>query len=550
MPIISLQYEDLELLTRANKETIIEKIPMYGSDIERTNKDTIDIEFFPDRPDLYSVEGVSRAMRGFLDIETGLSKYTVKQSNVKIIKDAGIDEIRPHIACAIVRNIDFNSNSIKSLMDLQEHLHWGLGRNRKKVSIGVHDLSNITPPFNYITVDGKFEFIPLDFTESMPIKEILKKHPKGIKFAHIVKKQKSKKSKQCGKACFCYPLIIDLKGVVLSFPPIINGTVTRVTEDTKELFIDVTGTSKKEVSVALNIVVTTLAERGGTIESVTVRDSYGEKEITPNLSPTVANIELKEVKSLLGMELTKEECVSQLKRMRYGANVIEGDEIEVQIPAYRADIFDSCDIIEDIAIGYGFESIKPMLPKTSTIGKEHSISSLMGLVREIMAGLGFMGVMPFTLTNKNIHFEKMCRLETDDMVHLIHPISEDQTMLRTMIMPNLMEILSLNQHRELPQNIFEVGEVVRNGVNYRSVSAISIHPQANFTEISEIVNAFLREMDFEYVLSKSSDAAFIEGRRADIFIDGKKQGVMGELHPEVITNFGLGQPIIGFEIDL
>ena len=150
MPVITLQYEDLEKLTGIDRENIIKRVPMIGADIERIEDEYIDIEFFPDRPDLYSVEGIARAMRGFLDLETGLPEYKVKPYKISISISEDILKIRPFLGCAVIRGIKFTSSSIKSLMDLQEDLHWGPGRNRKKVSIGVHDLSNLKPPFRYM----------------------------------------------------------------------------------------------------------------------------------------------------------------------------------------------------------------------------------------------------------------------------------------------------------------------------------------------------------------------------------------------------------------
>ncbi len=537
MPVITLHYEDLEKLTGTDKETIIKRVPMIGADIERIEDEYVDIEFFPDRPDLYSVEGAARAMRGFLDLETGLSEYEIKPYEVSISVSEDILKIRPFLGCAVVRGVKFTSSSIKSLMDLQEDLHWGLGRNRKKVSIGVHDLKNVKAPFRYMAVDPEFEFVPLDYTEKMSMTEILDKHPKGTRFAHLV------------RGFDKYPIILDANDNVLSFPPIINGTLTSVTESTTDLFIDVTGLGEA-VYTALNIVVTALAERGGEIEFVRLIRPGGEELVLPDLEPKERLLTTGEVKSLIGMELSVEEIVKQLERMRFGASALDKETIEVKVPAYRADILHNYDLVEDIAKGYGYENIKVRVPETYTAGKSHPISLMRAPVNEIMVGLGYYEVMPFTLTSEKINFENMCRQKTDDVTYVLHPISEDQTMLRTTVLPNLLEILALNQHRELPQKIFEFGEVVSNETTGQHVAAVSIHPQANFTEIYEVVDALMREMMFPYEVKESEDPAFLEGRRADVYVNGKKLGVFGELHPEVINNFALGYAVVGFELDL
>lgn len=393
MPVITLYYDDLEELSGIDKDTVIQRIPMMGCDIERIGEDHVDIEFFPNRPDLYSTEGVARALRGFLGIETGIRVFDVSPSGIQITRDEEIEKIRPYLACAVIRGMRFNSRSIESLMALQESLHWALGRNRKKVSIGVHDLARIKPPFRYMAQSPDFKFTPLDFKEPMTMKEILEKHPKGIKFSNILEKFDK------------YPLILDAKDNVLSFPPIINGELTRVTEDTTDLFIEVTGLDPA-VSVALNIVVSSLAERGCIIESVDI----GDEIQTPVLEPRIVKLKQKEVEELLGFKLADDEIIHCLEKMRYGARILK-NAIEVSIPAYRADILHSWDLIEDIAIGYGFDNIKPELPATSTIGKAHEISKLRIAIREIMVGLGYFEVMPFTLTNERLQFEMMRRNE-------------------------------------------------------------------------------------------------------------------------------------------
>ncbi len=537
MPVITLDYNDLEKLTGADRKTIINRIPMIGADVERLEEDHVDVEFFPSRPDLYSVEGAARAMRGFLGIEKGLCEYEVRPYSLEIYKDTAIDDVRPVLGCAVVRGMKFTSSSIKSLMDLQEDLHWAIGRNRKKVSIGVHDMANIKPPFKYQAVDPDFRFVPLEFTEPLSMREILEKHPKGVRFAHLV------------EGLSKYPLITDANGNVLSFPPIINGTLTRVHEGTTDLFIDVTGLSDA-VYTALIIVTSALAERGGQIEFVRIINADGTENITPDMAPEIRHLTCREVLDLSGIDLSPQEIVSMLESMRFGAKVLEDGTVEVQVPRYRADILDNSDLIEDIAIAYGYKNIKPILPMNATTGMQHPVSLERGHIRSIMVGLGYSEVMPFTLTSERVHFEWMCRPVTDDVTCVMHPISEDQTMVRTTLLPNLMEILSLNQHRELPQRIFEVGEVVVNGKNHLHLAAVSIHASANFTEVRELLDALMQEKQVVYEIADSEDPAFMNGRRADILVNGSKAGVIGEIYPQVLVNFGLGQPVVGFEIKL
>ncbi len=536
MPVVRLYYDDLEGMVGAPRDLILERLPMMGADVGKVGDgEYIDVEFFPDRPDLYSAEGVARALQGFLGIKPGLPEYVVHKGPVEMHVDESVKSVRPIIGCAVVRGLKFTDPFIESLMSLQEDLHWGLGRNRRKVAIGVHDISRVKPPFRYFAEDPERSFVPLDFDESMSMREILRRHPKGMAYRHILDGFER------------YPLIVDSEDNVLSFPPIINGELTRVREDTTDLFIDVTGTDPV-VFKALNIVVTALAERGGRIEGVRMLSESGEW-VSPDLTPARWIVRASEANSLIGFKLSAEELAEYLKRMRFGARQTNADDVEVLVPAYRADIMHTWDIIEDAAKSYGYDRIKAEMPRTLTIGKAHPLEDIRDEIREIMVGLGYLEVMPFTLTNEKVHFEMMRRKETE-CTKVLHPISELHTMIRKDILPGLLEILSMNRHHDLPQRIFAVGDVVIGGKTKNHLSAVSIHSGAGFSEMSSVISAILREIRINAEVVESTDGAFIPGRGADLILNGSRIGCFGEIHPEVLNAFGLEHPVVGMEIEI
>ena len=548
MPVVRLYYQDMERLIGASKETIMSRLAMIGADIgKRAEEDYVDVEFFPDRPDLYSAEGVARAMQGFLGIKTGLVEYNVSQGQVVVQVEESVKSVRPIIGCAVVRGLEFTSEAIESLMGLQEDLHWGLGRNRRKVAIGVHDISRVKPPFRYFGVNPSRKFVPLDYTEEMTMKEILYEHPKGKDYGHIL------------KDCPVYPIIVDAGDQVLSFPPIINGQLTSVTEDTHDLFIDVTGTDPV-VHKALNIVVTSLAERGGRIESVLVKRSEGDF-VSPDLSPALRTVSTKEANRLIGFELTASELAECLQKMRFGARAgaqgSEGEKdtegiVNVLVPAYRADIMHSWDIFEDAAKAFGYDNLEARLPQTVTVGRSHPSEVRKGEIREIMAGLGYLETMPFTLTNEMVHFQWMRRSlaqEASGATRVLHPISELHTILRTSLLSSLLEIFAINQHHPLPQRIFAAGDVVVEKKTKMHLAAASIHSGANFSEVRSAIDVVLREMDIKADIAPTEDGAFMPGRGADLFAEEKRIGCFGELHPMLLRSFGLEQPVVGLEID-
>ncbi|MDN7025309.1 phenylalanine--tRNA ligase subunit beta [Methanoculleus sp. FWC-SCC1] len=535
MPIITLPYAYLERLTGVDKEIILDRVPMFGADIERIEEDHADVEFFANRPDLFSPEGVARALRGFFGLEEGLRTYDVRPSGITFSIDPGLAAIRPYLGSAVIRNVSFDEESIESLMGLQESLHWAVGRGRGKVAIGVHDLDTVRSPFRYLASPRDRSFVPLDFEREMTLEEMLAEHPKGRDYAHLVEK------------FLRFPLIVDADDRVLSFPPIINGELTRVTTETRNILLDTTGTDRKAVMTAVNIICTALAETGADVESVTV-----EGVEMPSLAPVERVVSTAECSGLLGLPLTPESMAALLRRMRYGARPLDADAdaVRVQVPCYRADILHDWDLFEDVAIAYGYGEITADLPATFTIGREHPISAISGAARTVMTGLGYLEAMPFTLTNERVLYGRMQREQSAGALRLLHPISEEQTVVRTDILPLLMEALQLNKHRELPQRLFAAGDVVSDLVTYQTAAAVSIHPGADFSEAYAAADVLCRELGLDYSAVESDDPAFIDGRRGDIIVGGKKAGVFGEIHPGVLNAFELEHPVAALELDL
>ncbi|HPJ85186.1 MAG TPA: phenylalanine--tRNA ligase subunit beta, partial [Methanothrix sp.] len=310
--------------------------------------------------------------------------------------------------------------------------------------------------------------------------------------------------------------------------------------------IDVTGTDPV-VYKALNIVVTALAERGGRIESVRVERPEGDL-VLPDLSPAKWKVKVDDAKGLIGFDLSPEELAKCLEKMRFGARV-QGQELEVLVPAYRADIMHSWDIFEDAAKGYGYDRLVPELPKTVTVGEPHPLEVRKSDLRDIMVGLGYLETMPFTLTSEKVNFERMRRsVQDQEITRVLHPISELHTMVRTSILPSLLEIFAINQHHPLPQRIFALGDVLVRGKTRQDLAVASIHSGADFAEVRSVVDALFRELSIKPEIVPSEDSAFLSGRRADLLVNGKKVGSFGEFHPQVLQSFGLDQPAVGLEL--
>jgi len=519
---------------------------LMKAEIERIDGNEIQIEINPDRQDMLSPEGIVRAIRAFLEIEPGLKEFPIKKSGKKIIVGKGLEKIRRYISCGIVRDVEINDELIKDYMQLQDALTATHGRNRRKASIGLYVFDDIKFPIHYaLEKPERISFEPLGYEEVMNGKTIIEQHEKGIEFGQIISKFPK------------WPLLIDSDNQVLSLPPIINSNALgKITEETSNIFVEVTGTHLPTVNQALNIMVTSLAQRKGSIESLSIVYPDGTIDVTPDLRPLKMTVTKHEVEELLGLELDDAEILKSLRRVGYNAT-IKGKKISVEAPTYRTDILHPVDVIEDLAIGYGFDRIIPTMPSSMTQGKLQSITRLKNKVRDLMVGMEYQEILSYIMTSPTTLTKKIRR--EDPVVVTTNPRSKDYSVLRNALFPILMDFASLNQHADFPQKIFEVGDVVVPDESKEtrtdqipSVCGLVTDVKVNITDLMKDIGYLLRNLDLDgkFKFVAFTDPTFIEGRTAQIVVNDKIVGLFGEVAPEVLNNFEITSPIVVFEIQL
>jgi phenylalanyl-tRNA synthetase beta chain len=511
------------------------------SELQLENKDT-------NRPDTWSTEGIARALRGYQGLEVGIKNYYARKTAVKISVDKQLADIRPFICCAVARNIKINDATIRGLVQLQEKLDKSYGRNRRRSSIGFYDFDLISGPLRYgVAGPDEVSFVPLEWDRPLSLREILEQHPKGIEYGHIVK--------QCAKM----PILLDSEGKVLSFPPIINSNdLGRVTPETKNILVEITGTSEETVSNALTILTTCLADRGGEIYSAIVHYPYGSGRTvtTPDFSTRLVKVPLEEVKNLIGLSLSRTEIVKLLRRARYDVKPASGTALNVRVPCYRLDILHPVDVIEDVAIAYGLNRIEPRWPSDLTIGGLSPMEEFSDTVRELMVGLGFQEVLTFMMTNPEKLSVRMYQ-KVGRPVEISNPKVTTMTCLRSWLLPSLMDFLSNNTHVEYPQRLFEVGDYVNwdpalptRTRDVRELACVSAHSKANFTEMKSHLEPLMTNLGLDFTVRPIEHPSFLQGRVGSILIGEAEVGIIGEVHPQVIENCMLQNPVAAMELEL
>jgi phenylalanyl-tRNA synthetase beta chain len=554
LPTIELKIERLVNLVgkKLDFKELEYDLQWIGLDLEDINLEEkkVKVEYNPNRPDFSSPEGIARALKGYYEIELGLPSYEIFKGEIVLSVEPSVKKVRPYIVCAIVRDIYLDEDEVTTLMNIQEQLHWAVGRDRKKVAIGVHDLDKIVPPYRYTAVKpDSVSFEPLHGDGyPMNLEEILLLHEKGIEYAHILE----------GKEV--YPIIFDSNNEVLSFPPIINGVLTTVTDDTKNLFLDLTGTDFKAVNLALNILSTTLADMGAKLESVKV-NYQGEKEIyTPNLNPKKWEVNLDYINNVIGLKLSLEEMTHCFQKIRMDAKKSKKEGyLDIFVPAYRGDIMHPIDFTEECAIGYGYSNL-PLTIREGGIGAYHPIVEFSNKLRKIMIGAGYLEIVNFLLTSSEKQYELMKKYyDKDNIVEIANPVSKEYNTTRKNILPQLMETLLLNRSEEKPIRIFEVGDIILLSPDEETgakrelhLSAATYHEDADFTEIRSTLDFIMGALGCknDYNVKPNKNSSYIDGRYGNIYLKGKVIGEIGEINPEVLINFKLEFPVAALELNL
>lgn len=542
MPTISFSLKDLSNLVgkSISIKQLEELVPFAKSELEGYDEKSDEVTLGvgdTNQPYLWSVEGLARLFKGVLGKESGLPELDAIKSSYEVVVDNSVKPIRPFVAAFVAKKGKMDDYLLKQMIQLQEKICDGFGRKRRKVAVGIYSYDKIEFPVHYKAVSPEsVKFVPLEFKRAMTPGEILESHPKGKEYAHLLEGKDK------------YPLLVDSKDNVLSFPPITNSNFTgKVEVGDEHFFIEATGDDLDALKLAINIFAFAFQDRGFEINSVRV--DYGDKKIDyPVVDPEKTVLKRTSVKNILGLSLEEDEVKALLEKARYGFK-----DFEVTIPIYRADILHEVDVVEDVGIMFGYDNI-PFTPLTSyTIGAEKEIVNFIDGVREALVGFGYQEVMSNILSNKELLYNRM-NLKDFGTVEIESYMSETFSVVRSWILPQLMDVLSKNKHVGYPQFLFEQGLITSRKkdkiVDYERVAVVSCHEKADYTEARQVLDALMRLLGVGHEVIETEHDSFIKGRVGRVSVNGKDVAYIGELSPKVLSNFGLEMPASGFELNL
>ncbi|MDR0526672.1 MAG: phenylalanine--tRNA ligase subunit beta [Spirochaetaceae bacterium] len=516
------------------------------------------------RPDLWSTAGIARQILTYKSQKIRFYPFfstpgDMKEARKRIFVEESVRKARPYIAGFVAHGRSVSDESLRDMIQTQEKLAWNFGRKRRTVSMGIYRAALIKWPVRYRAVaPDSVSFVPLQWDVPITLSEILKQHPKGKEYAFILEHEP------------LHPLLVDSKNEVLSYPPIINSAgIGAVQVGDEGLFIELTGTNLNDVTLSASIMACDLFDQGYEIEPIEICHEYetpfGKNWTSPFYFQSPVFCSMARVEKFLGEKLSAKESIDALLRMGCHSEKIRDAEsgetevcegVKVWPPAFRNDFLHAADVVEDIMIGRSLASFKPEHPRDFTVGRLTRITLLSREAKEILVGLGFQEMVYNYLGSRAGLVDKM-RGNGSKIIRISNPMTENYEYLRDSIIACLCASESVSANAVYPHKIFEIGKIAYRDAHKNSGCAtrqfcgmLHSEPAANFNTIAAQIQNIFYYLGREYSVSESEDQRFIAGRAAQILHSGKEIGVFGELHPQVLENWGITTPCAAAEFDL
>ncbi|CCC69366.1 hypothetical protein NCAS_0C03760 [Naumovozyma castellii] len=536
--------------------------------LKNNEEPELKLDIGANRYDLLCIEGIAQSLNEYLG-RAETPKYKLSAPTTKLIIDKSTEQVRPFATGAVLRNIKFNEKSYASFIALQDKLHSNVCRNRSLVAMGTHDFDTMQGPIHYRALAPKdIKFVPLNQTKEFNGEELIEfyKSPEQKnnigRFVHIIEDSP------------VFPVIMDDNNVVGSLPPLINSEHTKISLNTRNVFIDITATDRTKADIVLNILVSMFSrycDEPFTVEPIEVVSEHnGQSRMAPDFNQRKMDVSVAYINSALGLEQTPAEIIACLKKMSLSAVASEdGKILHVSIPITRTDILHPCDIMEDAAVGYGFNNLPKgeKLSNANFIASALPINKISDIFRIASSQASWLEVLPLTLCSHDENF-KFLRTTDDNTkaVKLANPKTLEYQVVRTTLLPGILKTVKENRKHSLPIKVFETGDVVfknealeRKAYNERHWAAVYVGKNSGFEIIQGLLGKIMQTFrtnwiaDFGaassgrgyWIQQDDSLTTYFPGRGAKVVFRSKEGaepqviGQLGVLHPEVMNNFDL-----------
>lgn len=529
---------------------------------EEDGKLKFKIEVPANRADLLSVESIAVNLKCFLDGNTPV--YNLEGAKTQMIIDPSVKGIRPFIICAVLRGVDFsNQEAYDSFIDFQDKLHQNLCRRRTLASIGTHDLNKVKGPFKYSCEKP-------DNIVFVPLKSQMDDSEDEINGSQMYERMMNQKKSHLKKYLHLldvsdrWPVVRDADGKVMSLPPIINSEYSKLTSDTRDVFIECTAVDYTRAVVAVISLCAGFSiycSKKFTIELVEIVEGE-KKSLSPKFEYIDFDVDLSYINMISGVNHKEEDIISLLRKMQLKAVKTGEGKLKVTVPPTRADVLHPCDIAEDVCIAYGYDKINQIERARLPGGKPITLSEYTERLSREFSSCLYTQILTFSLCRRAECFDMLCLPDDGSVVVLKNAKEAQCEVIRNQLLAGLLKvthnILDQKVKNSLPLRLFECSDVVlpdpsteTNTRNERRLAASIAATKSSFQDIHGLLDRFFtinRVKSDGYSLISEDSPTCIPGQRAKIVYNGSTLGWIGVIHPKVMLNFDLTTPVAAFEI--
>lgn len=541
-----------------------EEYPL-GIDIREAlllNDEIIEFEITPNRPDCLSIIGIAREAATTIgsslsppNIELSPCTGNIYSEAKVVVKDK---ELCPRYCARVVDNIRIGESPL-----------W---MKRRLINSGIRPINNIVDITNYVMLEmgQPMHAFDLDKVEDRTI--VVRRAKAGETLVTLDDVDRELKPNM---------LVIADANRPIGLAGIMGGANTEITEDTnciilesakfdgpsvrftsKELGLRSEASTRFEKGIDINLPREAIDRAAQLIQELDVGNVVdGVIDIlNSDIEPYELEVRWMDINNLLGLELTPNDMVEILKSLNFGVRHRD-DILDIVVPTYRQDISGMEDIAEEIARIYGYDNIpKTLMDGTVSRGRKTERQKKIDYVRDILIGSGLYEIITYSFISPKAY--DMLGKEMPEVVTILNPLGEDQSIMRTTLMFSMLEVLARNKSRKVEScSLFEIGKIfipkslpLKELPEERQVLSMGIYGNdMDFYNLKGVVELMLHELGlFEKTkfVPVTTDPTFHPGRTAAMKIEHMEVGILGEVHPKIRENYGFNIPILLAEIDL
>ncbi|MCD6184961.1 MAG: phenylalanine--tRNA ligase subunit beta [Deltaproteobacteria bacterium] len=547
----------------------------------------LEIDLTPNRPDCLGIIGVAREIAAFQNKQ-------VQYPSSKPIASAELDENISDLTSVKIENTDLCSRYGAKLFKNVKIGHSPLWLKDRLISTGIRPINNFVDITNYVMMETGQPLHAFDFDKLAEKRIVVRTAKKGENFITLDNKKRTL-SKQMLMICDGEKPVA-IAGVMGGLNSEVTDTTTSVLLESA--YFDPSSIRKTSKKFSLNTDAAHRFERGvdpaGTIKALkravqliektkcgTVINGIIDENPVP-YKPLSINVKLEEINSLLGTNIKRNKIIELLQGIEFSVKNKTKDEFDnlfiITPPSYRVDIKRPVDIIEEIARLYGYNRIPVTFPAIpAKTKKSSSYIVYKKQIKSLMTGLGFSECINYSFINNRS--AARLNLEPDDarynMVNLLNPLSKDHAVMRSSLIPGMLETMRRNITRNVYNlKLFEIGKIfihkgedvlprekeIIAGLLTGTREESNWHNQDNPVDFYDLKGAVEALFD-ALKINKTASVKFTmlpdnqcyytkPGYTAQIISGNKTAGIIGEVNHRVLNNFNLSAKAFIFEINL